>query len=195
LTSVGFILNEADKCVYYRYGGGEGVILCLYVDEILIFGISTRVIDEIKSFSSRCFDMKDIGPADVILNIKLIKSEYGITLNQSHCAEKILSRFGFEECKISRTPYDASIKLRKFEGGGKDELRYSQIIGSLMYLAGATRPDISYVVSKISRFTSNPRDDHWKALDRVLRYSRGKTSFGIHYSRYPPVLERYTDSN
>jgi hypothetical protein len=67
--------------VYYRYGGGEGVILCLYVDDIQIFVTSTKVIDEIKSFLSRCFDMKDLGPADVILNIKLIKSEYGITLN------------------------------------------------------------------------------------------------------------------
>ena len=58
--------------MYYRYGGGEGVILCLYVDDILIFGTSTAVIDEIKSFLTRCFDMKDLGPADVILNIKLM---------------------------------------------------------------------------------------------------------------------------
>jgi hypothetical protein len=105
--------------------------------------------------------MKDLGPTDVILNIKLIKSGDGITLNQSHYAEKILRRFGLEDCKIFPTPYDACIKLRKFEGEGKDQLRYSQIIGSLMYLAGATRPDISYAVSKLSRFTSNPEDDHW----------------------------------
>jgi hypothetical protein len=139
---------------------GEGVILCLYVDDILIFGTSTRVIDEIKSFLSRCFDMKDLGPTDVILNIKLVKSEDGITFNQSHYAEKILSLFGIEDCKISPTPYDASIKLSKFEGEEKDQLRYSQIIGSLMYLAGATRPDISYAMSKLNRFTSNPGDDH-----------------------------------
>ena len=64
-----------------------------------------------------------------------------------------------------------------------------------MYLAGATRPDISYVVSKLSRFTSNPGDDHWKALRRVCRYLRGTSDYGIHYSGYPPVLEGYSDSN
>jgi hypothetical protein len=165
LISAEFIVNETDKCVYYRYGGGEGVILCLYVDDIQIFGTSTRVIDENKSFLSRCFDMKNLRPIDVILNIKLIRSDDVITLNQSHYAEKILSRFGFEECKISPTSYDASIKLPKFKGDEKDQLRYSQIIGSLMYLAGATRPDISYAMSKLSRFTSNQRDDHWKALE------------------------------
>ena len=195
LTSVGFVVNEADKCVYYRYGGGQGVILCLYVDDILIFGTNTAVIDEVKSFLSRCFDMKDLGEADVILNIKLIKNEDGITLSQSHYAEKILSRFGYENCKISPTPYDASIKLRKNQGPEKDQLRYSQIIGSLMYLSGATRPDISFVVSKLSRFTSNPGDDHWEALERVLRYLRGTNSYGIHYTGYPSVLEGYSDSN
>ena len=50
LTSAGFVVNEADKCVYYRYGGGEGVILCLYVDDILIFGSSLKVIEEVKEF-------------------------------------------------------------------------------------------------------------------------------------------------
>ena len=89
---------------------GEGVILCLYVDDILIFGTSTAVIDEIKSFQSRCFDMKDLGLADVILNIKLIKNKNGITLSQSHYTEKVLSRFGFADCKIA-----PSVKLRNFE--------------------------------------------------------------------------------
>ncbi len=37
LTSAGFAIYEADRCVYYRHGGGEGVILCLYVDDITHF--------------------------------------------------------------------------------------------------------------------------------------------------------------
>jgi hypothetical protein len=72
LTSVGFVVNEADKCVYYQYGGGEGVILCLYVDDILILGTSLDVIKETKYFLSNNFEMKDLGEADVILNIKLL---------------------------------------------------------------------------------------------------------------------------
>jgi hypothetical protein len=97
--------------VYYHYGGGEGVILCLYVYDILIFGTSTAVIDEIKTFLSRCFDMKDLGPADVILNIKLIKNKNAITLSQSHYTEKVLSRFGYADSKIAPTPHDASVKF------------------------------------------------------------------------------------
>jgi hypothetical protein len=96
LTAKGFVVNKDDKCVYYRYGGGEGVILCLYIDDILISGTSLDVIKEVKDFLSRSFEMKDLGLADVTLNIKLLKDDDGgITLLQSHYVEKILSHFGY----------------------------------------------------------------------------------------------------
>nr|CAH65951.1 H0716A07.9 [Oryza sativa] len=195
LTSAGFAVNEADKCVYYRHGGGEGVILCLYVDDILIFGTNLEVINEVKSFLSQNFDMKDLGVADVILNLKLIRGENGITLLQSHYVEKILNRFGYIDSKPSPTPYDPSLLLRKNKRIARNQLEYSQIIGSLMYLASATRPDISFAVSKLSRFTSNPGDDHWRALERVMRYLKGTVELGLHYTGYPAVLEGYSDSN
>jgi hypothetical protein len=78
LTYVGFVINEADKCIYYRHGGGKGVILCLYVDDILIFGTNMKVIHEVKFFLSKSFDMKDLGEAGVVLNIKLNKNESGL---------------------------------------------------------------------------------------------------------------------
>jgi hypothetical protein len=79
---------------YYHHGGGEGVILCLYVDDILIFGNSLDVIKEVKDFLSRCFEMKDLGVADMILTIKLLKDDDGgITLLQSHYVEKIFESF------------------------------------------------------------------------------------------------------
>ena len=78
--------------MYNQYGGGEGVILCLYVDDILIFGSSLKVIEEVKEFLSNNFEIKDLGEANVILNIKLLREgDGGITLLQSHYVEK-----GFE---------------------------------------------------------------------------------------------------
>jgi hypothetical protein len=100
----------------FWWGGGEGgVVICLYVDDILIFGTSINVINDVKSFLSQHFDMKDLREADVILNIKLIKDECGITLKQSHHVENILSHFGYSNCKPSPTPYDPSLKFRKKE--------------------------------------------------------------------------------
>ena len=119
-------MNKADKCVYYRYGGGEGVILCLYVDDILILGSSLKVIEEVKEFLSKNFEMKDLGEADVILNIKLLREgDGGVTLLQSHYVEKVLSSFGFSDCAPAPTPYDPSVLLRKNRRIARDQLRYS----------------------------------------------------------------------
>ena len=64
-----------------------------------------------------------------------------------------------------------------------------------MYLASVTRPNISFAVSKLSWFVSNPGDNHWRALERVLRYLKGTMSYGIHYIGYPKVLEGFCDAN
>jgi hypothetical protein len=100
--------------------------------------------------------MKDLGEDDVILNIKLIKVDGGITLSQSQYVEKVLKLFDFFDCKPCQTPYDPSVTLLNNKRIGLDQLRYFHIIGSLMYLASATRADILFVVSKLSRFISNP---------------------------------------
>jgi hypothetical protein len=64
-----------------------------------------------------------------------------------------------------------------------------------MYLASTTRPDISFAVSKLSRFMSNPSIDHLHALERVMRYLCGTMSYKIHYSGHPAMLEGYSDAN
>ena len=64
-----------------------------------------------------------------------------------------------------------------------------------MYLMNCTRPDIAYAVSKLSRYTSNPREDHWKAIIWVLRYLRFTRDHGLNFTRYLAVLEGYCDAN
>jgi hypothetical protein len=94
---------------------GQRVILCLYVDDILIFGTSLDVINEVKIFLCQSFDMKDMRETDVILNIKLIKEENVITLMQSHYVKKVLSHLGYKKNKHSPTHYDPSLVLKKRE--------------------------------------------------------------------------------
>ncbi|KAK8624299.1 hypothetical protein V6N13_065646 [Hibiscus sabdariffa] len=64
-----------------------------------------------------------------------------------------------------------------------------------MYLMSCTRPDIAFTISSLSRFTSNPSENHWKAIVRVLRYLRYTRDYGLHYSRDPAILEGYSDAS
>ena len=94
-----------------------------------------------------------------------------------------------------RTPVDVNLHLSKNNGKSLSQQEYAQVIGSLMYVMNCTRPDIAYAVSKLSRYTSNPGPNHWKAIVRVLRYLKYTKNYGLHYSKYPTVPEGYCDAN
>ena len=195
MLSHGFKINECDKRVYIRTYANSCVFVCLYVDDMLIMGTSKDVIMSTKKLLSSIFDMKDLGLADVILGIQIKRNNEGYILTQSHYVEKILNKYDQSNCKVAVTPFDANCKLKKNTGDAVSQLQYSQVIGSLMYLMNATRPDIAYSVSRLSRYTSNPGKDHWEALVRVLRYLKYTITYGLHYTKYPPVLEGYSDAN
>jgi len=65
-----FIIHEHDKCIYSKNFGNEYIILCLYVDDILILRTSLDAFQRVKDYLSQNFDMKDLGPADIILGPK-----------------------------------------------------------------------------------------------------------------------------
>jgi len=110
--------------------------------------------------SSSNFDIKDLRVANIILGIKITRTPNEISLSQSHYVDKMIERFNEHEIKENTNSFLSHIHLRKNKRTGVRQLEYSQIIGSLMYLMNCTRPDIAYVVSKLSRYTSNPSDDH-----------------------------------
>ncbi|GJX56434.1 zinc finger, CCHC-type containing protein [Tanacetum coccineum] len=89
VLSNGYLLNQADKCVYSKFDeSGKGVIICLYVDDMLIFGTDQVQVDLTKKFLSSRFSMKDMGEADVILGIRIKHESNGIAISQSHYIEK-----------------------------------------------------------------------------------------------------------
>ena len=142
------------------------------------------------------FDMKDMGLADMILGIKITRISNRLILSQSHYVDKILEKFNKDDSGVARIPLDNnSLHLSKKRREDISQVEYSRVIKSLMYLMSYTRPDIAYTVSKLSKYTSNHSADHWKAVVRVLRYLRYTRNFGLHYTRYPTVLERYNDAN
>ncbi|KAL0288543.1 UNVERIFIED_CONTAM: Retrovirus-related Pol polyprotein from transposon TNT 1-94 [Sesamum calycinum] len=145
----------------------------------------------------RSVDLSNLymGLADVILGIKISKTSDGLALSQSHYVETILKTFKAYESPPAKTPVDLNLHLAKNKDEPECQIEYSRIIGSLMYIMNCTRPDIAYSVNKLSRFTSNPSKDHWKGLIRVLRYLKYTSNYGLHYTRYPAVLEGYSDAN
>ena len=101
-----------------------------------------------------------------------------------------------QDCKPVLTPMEQNLKLSKFQGGEMvDNTTYRQLNGSLIYLT-ITQPDISYAISILSLFMQEPRDSHWNAAKRVLRYIQGTKDFGLLYKKTKNfVLGGFSDAD
>ncbi|KAK1423986.1 hypothetical protein QVD17_19297 [Tagetes erecta] len=191
----GFKINECDKCVYVKDTPDGYVILCLYVDDMLIAGSNEKMVKSTKDTLKARFDMKDMGLANVILGVQITRIPGGFSLSQSQYVKQILEKFNANDSNVARTPIDTSQHLAKNRGEPVNQLEYSRIIGSLMYLMSCTRPDLAYAVSKLSRYTSNPSSAHWSCMIRLLRYLRYTQDYALHYTGYPAVIEGHCDAN
>ena len=162
---------------------------------MLIIGSDDKMVKSTKAMLNTRFYMKDMRLAYMILGVKILRTSDGLVLSQSHYVDKILNKFSKDDSGVARTPLDVNLYMSKNKAESVSQLEYSRVIGSLMYLMSCTRPDIAHTVSKISRYTSNPNDDHWKGIINVLRYLRYIRDYGLRYTRYLAVLEGYYDVN
>jgi len=142
------------------------------------------------------FDMSDLGKIKYFLGIEVLQHPEGIYKSQRRYAQKILKRFGMDRCNSVKNHIVPGCKLSKDEEGTKvDASMFKQVVGSLMYLT-ATRPDLMYGVSFISRFMSCPTEQHWLAAKRLLRYMMGTMNLGIFYKKGGcKQLIAYSDSD
>ena len=108
-------INESDKYIYSKFNEGKGVIIYLYVEDMLIFGIDLKKVKVTKFLFSNKFDMKDVGEADVISGIKISRDKNNIMLFQLHYVEKILNKFNQNDCVPTSMPLNLKISYVKNE--------------------------------------------------------------------------------
>ena len=128
------------------------------------------------------FDMKDLGVADLILCVKIIKTPHGLALSQSHYIEKALNKFNYLNFNVVKTSVDLRCTFKKIEGQSDSQLEYDRVLGSLMYIMNCTRSDIACAISKLSRYTSNLNRTHWMAMKCVLGYLKYTQHYAFHYN-------------
>ena len=157
----GCVHNNSDKCMHSKFTKEYGVIVCLHVDDMLIFGTNMKGVYETKKYLSSMFQMKDLNKVDTILGIKIKRHSKGFALCQSHYVEKVLQRFEHLNIKEANTPFNQIINLGENTGRAITQLEYANTIGSMMYDMHCTRLDISFSLDKLrlstGRVCAQPR--------------------------------------
>lgn len=198
LQEIGVKRTNADPCVYRTHGKGEPVYILIYVDDILIVSKDESKSKMIKSKLARDFEMKDSGDVKYCLGIEFSREGDQIFMNQRGYIKDILKKFGMEDSKPASTPMDASSRLDRPNDEVDEEVRklsYRELMGSLMYLAVSTRPDIAHVVSALSQFNENFDKKHWAAAKRVLCYLKSTIDTEIMFKSNLTPLNGYVDSD
>ena len=177
LKEMGFIQSTSDPCIYVD-AGGDTFFIGVYVDDIVLAGRTYERITEVKETLSQKFDIKDMGKLHYFLGMQVLqdKKTGNTWVGQPAYTEKLLVKCSMHNCKPVGTPADPSQKLVKAVDGEEsiNQQQFQSLIGCLMYLSVSTRPDITYSISTLAKFTSNPNQQHWTGLKRVLRYLKAK---------------------
>jgi hypothetical protein len=204
LADLGFCVSTADPGVFLAKPENKLLILSIHVDDCILTGSSLELISQYKSKLNDCYALTDLGPINWLLGIKITRDRSAptISLSQTSYIDYIVSRFGLSDAKSYSTPMVPGVIYSRndcpsdpAEASRMKNTPYCEAIDSLMYASVATRPDITYAVSALSRFLDNPGEIHWEAAKRVLRYLSGTRDLTLTYGEERHDLTGYTDTD
>ena len=183
------------------------IIIAIYVDNLLVFSKSEKFTKDLYNKLAKKLDIKDLGEANYYLGVEIIKKQGDIYLSQKGFIKRLLEKYNKLNIKPRATPYIIGEKLIKNTELATpiDIKTYQQEIGSLIYLAINTRPDISYKVNLLARFMSNPSKEHFNSLNYLWGYLNRTQNLAIKIARNNPTnssnqptpynLEGYSDAD
>jgi hypothetical protein len=159
LTDMGFQRLQSDRAVYVYTHGDCCIIVPVFIDDITLAGTTEKENDKVVAELRKHFKLRDLGTTEFLLSIAITHNwEKGtISLSQCQYILNILEHFGMSDCKPVYIPIDPGTPLTKDMCPKTEDaimemqsVPYLQAVGSLMYLATTTRPDISYAVGVLA---------------------------------------------
>lgn len=193
---LGFSQSWYDPSLFVLSSGSNKAYLLLYVDDIILTASTSLLLKKIIAALGVDFPLTDMGRLHHFLGINVSYNDAGIFLSQHNYTDDILNRADMTGCNPCTTPVDSKTKLAAQDSSPvKDPSLYRSLVGALQYLT-FTRPDISFAVQQICLFMHDPRENHFAALKRILRYLKGTISHGFQLRKSPITnLVAYSDAD
>lgn len=198
LKKFGFISCSSEPCLYTKLMDNNINIIAVYVDDILIASKNKADLEAIKQYIGKQFKSVDKGEVNNFLGFSIERTEEtgDVFVCQTNYIDKLLNQYNMQSCKSAATPLDAGYQINPSDESKKvDATKYQTLIGSLMYLAISTRPDILHSVCKLSQMNKNPNSTHEAGAKHILRYLSSTKNMKLHYYKTGKSIEGYTDAD
>ena len=191
----GFVKCLSEHCVFTKENGR--LMLIVYVDDAIISSLVEAEARDLVTRVQKYFELGEIGPLSWYLGSAIEDSGTSIRMSQKDYIEKMLKRYGYEDLSIQETPMiERYAIVRSPEDELFTEFDMKSKIGSLMFAAVCTRPDIAFAVSYLARFTNHPSQLVCQAIIRVFGYLKGTKGMSINFVREDGVSPMvYCDSD
>ena len=181
--------SKVDPCLFVRCDDSGKLYIVVWVDDIVVAGTSQQVT-QIKDIMKSKFKMTDLGNISYFLGIQFHQSSGQITMSQSHYLNGMLKRYGMENCKPRTTPCEAKFDVYESDGddgsSAEDVTRYREIVGSLVYAMTCSRPDLTWIITKLSQHLACPTNIDWMIITHVLRYIKGTLNHKLTFRKSNP---------
>eukprot|EP00873_Tetraselmis_striata_P044094 jgi/Tetstr1/464358/TSEL_009152.t1 len=200
LVCYGFQQLKSDPGAYVYWQGGQLIcIMVVYVDD-MIFAFKNAVwAADFKTALGARFDIKDLGVCAWALGMAVERDWDNATLkvHQAKYIDDMVHKFNLADAYAVSTPAEVGADVPGSNKPLAAEMPYQALVGSLLYAMVATRPDIAEAVSKLCRVMAKPKERHWQAAKRVLRYLKGTKTLGLTFSGGKPdgLLHGYCDAD
>ena len=200
-----FIHLECEYCIYYCHNANGIVIIAIHVNNFFMLRDSKHALSHFKTQLQTRWQISDGSPAHFHIGITIEhdRAARTLTLSQTALIDRVVSQFGLTDAHPVAIPFESGHYLSKDPSPKSDDKRatmsrtpYRELIGSLMYLAIRTRPDIVFAINQLCRFLDCYGKTHWKAAKRVVRYLKGTCNFRLVLGgEHVVCLLGYTDSD
>lgn len=178
LQEQGLKNSSSDPCLFYRICKNDKLIIGIYVDDGIVAGSDKNDMSYFTEQLKNQFKVT-VGELECFLGMSVQQFEDGsIFINQSLYTQKILNKFKMDESNPVAVPIE---KIEYPENDAEVKVPYREAVGSLMYLATATRPDLAFAVSTVSEFLESPKASNWALVKRLFRYLKGTAKYGLLY--------------
>jgi hypothetical protein len=180
MKELGFEPFGVDTCLFSN--SKLGILLLLYVDDMLAAGPTKAAIDSVMTKLSNKFEMKSMGEMKRFLGFDIVRDRKRRTLflSQEAYTTSIITKFGYQGLNPAKTPWISKFELPKqWEPNKAAQSQYLKKTGSLNYLSNGTRPDITYTASRLCEANSGPSQAHEDLMKHLFRYLIGAASLGL----------------
>ena len=191
MDQVGMKPFASEECIFASKN--NELIVGVYVDDLLVMSASNDIIKNFKKSISQLLQITDKGELQDFLGITVRRTDDTLALSQKQLIDELLSDHDMLNCNGAKTPMSTTVDLNESECSTPAEAcRYQSIVGSLMYLASSTRPDIQYSTNKLAQYMSAPTNMHLNAAN-YLRETRDVEL--VYGNSGRDDLEIYTDAD